>query len=206
MTRTRGAKNRDYEQQRLALAGRLRERLGRAGGAQPSLGELAKAAEVSVATLRHYFGDRNGVVGAVLELHAAEGAPHLAVLQTPSGDFATSIRDAAHYVALGLSQPVVADLNVLGLAEGLGHPQIGPTYVCQTLEPLLQALEKRLRAHIEAGEMRNADPRSAALSLAAPLLLAALHQGPLGGEVVRPLDLDRARIEHVEAFVRGYRS
>ncbi|MBY0299605.1 MAG: TetR/AcrR family transcriptional regulator [Methylobacterium sp.] len=204
MTRSRGARNRDYEEQRLALAGRLRERLGNAGGAQPSLAELAKAAGVSVATLRHYFGDRDGLVAAVLELHGAQGTGHLAVVRQPSGPFAASVGDAAAYLALGLSQPVVRELHALGLSEGLGHPRSGPAYLAHTLEPLVQALEDRFRAHIAAGEMREADPRAAALALAAPLLLAHLHQDRLGGTAVRPLDLDRFRAEHVEAFVRAY--
>ncbi|WP_167858764.1 TetR/AcrR family transcriptional regulator [Methylobacterium nonmethylotrophicum] len=205
MTRPRGARNRAYEEQRLALAGRLRERLGNAQGAQPSLGELAKAAGVSVATLRHYFGDRDGIVSAVLALHAAQGAEHLEVLRRPSGDFATSVRDAADYITLGLAQPAVAELHVLGLAEGLGHPRTGPAYLAEILEPVLQAVEERFQSHIAAGDMRPVDPRAAALSLVAPLLLARLHQGWLGGCSLRPLDTDPALAQHVEAFVRAYR-
>jgi AcrR family transcriptional regulator len=206
MTRPKGTRNRGYQERRLELVGLLRARLARAGGGPPNLGELAAAAGVSVPTLRHYFGDRDGLVRAVLEDHAPLGEPHLARLRTPSGPFAQSITDAAAYIATGLAVPVVAELHAVGLGEGLGHGTVGPAYVSSILEPLVAAVETRLAAHAAAGEMRDADRRTAALGLIAPLVLAHLHQRPLGGAGVRPLDLEAHRAEHVAAFVRAYRT
>ena len=65
MARPRGTRSEDYEAKRAALIAKLRDRL-RAPGPRPSLRELSVAAEVSQPTLRHYFGDREGLVRAVM--------------------------------------------------------------------------------------------------------------------------------------------
>ncbi len=204
MTRTKGARNSDYEARRAALAARLRARLARAGGKRPSFAEMAAAAGVSLATLRHYFGDRDGAVAAVLALHAPLGEPHLATLRQPAGMFAASIRAAAEHIAAGLAEPIVAELHAVGLAEGLDHVATGPAYLRALLEPMIQAVEARLDAHVASGQMQKADTRVAALGLMAPLMLAHLHQDWLGGSALRPLDGRAHRDAHVAAFVRAY--
>lgn len=202
MTRVKGARNRDYESRRFALADRLRSRL--AVGGRPSFAELAASADVSLATLRHYFGDRAGAVEAVLALHGALGGPHLAKLAEASGAFAVSIADAAAEIAEGFATPIVAELHGLGLTEGLGEPRQGPAYLRHILEPTIAALETRLARHVAAGEMRPVDTRAAALTLLAPLVLAHLHQDGLGGRDDRPLDQAAHREAQVDAFLRAY--
>ncbi|WP_437929371.1 hypothetical protein WMF37_08890 [Sorangium sp. So ce291] len=54
----------------------------------------------------------------------------------------------------------------------------------------------RLARHVAAGELAPCDLRHAALALLGPLLLALLHQGPLGGRVCGPLDLDAFAATH----------
>ncbi|MGL4441314.1 MAG: hypothetical protein ACRCUE_18820, partial [Bosea sp. (in: a-proteobacteria)] len=66
------------------------------------------------------------------------------------------------------------------------------------------AAEQRLATHIERGQMRDVDVRTAALALLSPVILAMLHQRDLGGEVVRCLDMQAFAAVHAEAFIRGY--
>ncbi len=204
MSRPKGARNAAFETQRMALAERLRARLADGHAPRPSFRELAAAAGVGVATLRHYFGDRDRLVRDVLALHAPAAARHLAFLRTPQAPFAASITAVAAYVALGLRQPVVDELHLAGLSEGLGRPVQGAAYLTQVLEPMIEAVEARLAAHMAGGEMRPADPRQAALSLLAPVILAHLHQAALGGCDTRPLAQDRFLQDHCEGFVRAY--
>lgn len=206
MTRTKGARGKDYEERRAALAFRMRARLARSGGRQPSFAELAEAAGVSLATLRHYFVDREGTVAAVLAIHARMGEPHLEELRRPLGDFKKSIRAAAEKIADGLREPIVAELHALGLSEGLDNAATGPAYLNEILEPLIQALEARLSEHVERGDMRKCDLRAAALGLIGPLVLAYLHQDWLGGVDVRPLDQNAHMRELVAAFLRAYQA
>ena len=206
MPRTRGSTNSGFEARRRELAERLRARL--ADGAQPipSFRDLAGSAGVGVSTLRHYFGSRADLVRLVMVLHAPAAARHLAFIRTAGETFEESVRAAAGYVALGLKQPTVAELHRTGLAEGLGRPEIGGAYLTEILEPMIEALEARLAAHRDAGAMRSCDTRTAALALISPLVLAELHQGALGGDQTRPLDLDQFREALCAGFVRAYRN
>ncbi|MEM6928134.1 MAG: TetR/AcrR family transcriptional regulator, partial [Myxococcota bacterium] len=66
MGRPRGSRNQDFDTKRTALAERMADHL-LVDGAVASLADLARAAGVSVPTLRHYFGDRRGAVVAALQ-------------------------------------------------------------------------------------------------------------------------------------------
>lgn len=202
MTRRVGSRNQRYEERRMELARRLRQRLAKPG--RPGLRELAQAAGVTIPTLKHYFGDRDGIIKGVLDAHSAFSGPHMQALRLPSGPFAKSMFEAAAYVDLGLSIPVVTELHTAGILEGVVHEEIGPYYLSTMLEPVLQGVEVRLSAHLARGEMRQADLRTAALELVAPIYVAHLHQRLLGGDKLRPLDTAVHRSEHVEAFIRAY--
>jgi AcrR family transcriptional regulator len=202
VTRTFGARNKAYAERRRELLVALRPRLARAP--KPSLRDLADAASVSIATLRHYFGDRDGIVSAVLEVHRAEGEPFMAMMAAPGRGFRSSIAEAARMIVAGFEQPAVRELHAIGMIEGLSHDVIGPAYLRHTLEPALSSIEARLAAHIARGQMRAADPRVAALELFAPIFVAALHQQPLGGHAVRLLHLQAIADSVVAGFVARY--
>lgn len=204
MARKAGARNHDHETRRRELLDRMRARLGEVGATRASWRELAAAAGVGLATLNHYFGKREAVVRAILEANGEAGRAPLAVLATPLGPFATSVRHALDHLALGLQRFGVGEMLALGLIEGLRQPGLGPAFVDASLEPVIQAAAARLRAHQEAGEMRAADPRVAALALVAPVILADLHQVQLGGSADHPLAMSDLLDQHTEAFVRAY--
>lgn len=205
MARPSGTRNPGYEAKR--------QRLARAAMAplfdldNPlSLRQAARSAGVSVPTMRHYFGDLDGVVAAAFELMAAQGEPYarrLAGEVDPPGPFEPSVRWMVRYIHDGW-QAGVGRLNAAGIARGLESEPRGQAYLDAVLEPLLQAVERRLAVHIERGEMRRVDPRQAGLSLVAPLLLAWLHQDALGGAGCRPLDRDAFAEGHVAGWLRGY--
>ena len=205
MTRSKGSRNADYDARRAELVARLHKRLADRTGGAASLRDLAAAAGVSVPTLSHYFGRREEIVTAVLAALGESGEPHLAAAAQPGGPFPTSIRQLLSEVADGHRFGVGA-IHTVGLTEGLGNERIGPDYVNSILEPTLQAVERRLAAHIALGEMRQTDARHAALALIAPAVLALLHQNELGGGTCRPLDLEKFLDEHAQAFVRANRA
>src|SRR5690348_12324286 len=66
LPRTKGVKNADYETKRRELLERMLPRFARLDLERPSLRQLAAAAEVTAPTLQHYFGDRTGVIAALL--------------------------------------------------------------------------------------------------------------------------------------------
>jgi len=199
-----GSKNADYDQQRDELLARLRPRLLAPAGVSASFRELAAAADVSPATLRHYFGDRAGVLRAMLAALGKDGLPYLAeVAIAPPGPVDKTLRALLSRVLVGWRFGVGA-IHALGLTAGLGDGVVGPAYVQEILEPTLQATEARLARHAADGALVIRDVRVAALELLSPVLLALLHQDGLGGARCRPLDMDAFLDEHLRTFLRAH--
>lgn len=205
MARTRGARNADYDEQRLSLARRVRARVMAPGGVRASMREFGEAAGTSVATLKHYFEDRDGLLRAVLESQHLDAAPYLAMASVPlAGDVRASLRGYLRGLKTAWFEHGVGVIQATSLAEGLTNPALGPTYVNHLLEPLLGTCETLLRRHVELGDLAPLEPRVAGLQFVAPVVLALLHQDSLSGAACRPLDLDAFFDAHVDAFLRAW--
>jgi hypothetical protein len=116
------------------------------------------------------------------------------------------MRALVAYILAGLVHARVIEGHAAGLSEAVGSVGLGPAYLGHLLEPMLQAVERRLQAHQVKCEMRASDTRIAALMLVSPLFLAALHQTSLGGCVVRPMNIKDLTAEVADAFVQAYRA
>lgn len=205
MPRPPGRRNHDHDATREALLARLRAHLAGDAGLGASFRELARVAGVTEPTLRHYFGDRVGVLRAVLAREGLQGRPFMEQLvDAPLTPLARSVRASLEFMRVGWSYGAGGG-HIVGLREGLGDPALGPAYLSGVLEPSLDAFERRLARHADAGHLRpGVDLRVAALALAGPVLLALLHQHDLDGVAVRPLAWDAFLDEHVRAWVAGY--
>ena len=203
--KVRGQHNAGYEEKRSELLVRARDRLIRNDGKYPSLREIAAACEVTLPTLRHYFGGRDEIVTAVLEQAQREGSRFIPLMRTPGGPFPESIRRAVFGYITGLRMGL-ADIISLGLSEGLREPMLGQRFLDMVLDPAVAATKERLDRHVELGEMRRCDTRTAALALVSPILLALLHQNQLRGAEHWPLDVEAFARDHAEAFVRAYQA
>jgi AcrR family transcriptional regulator len=210
LARTKGARNADYEAKRRELLGRLLPRFVDRAQGRPSFRQFAAAAGVTMPTLRHYFGDRADVVAAVLEEYRRLGDRRLELVSTAAADFETSIHDFARDLVRGMQAPGgpvrLGDVFSASLSEGLADRAISLLALRYVVDPAVDALKRRLEAHVERGEMREGDLHAAALTLIAPILLAVLHQDQLGGACVRPVVLDDLAANVADAFVRAYRA
>lgn len=204
MARPKGARDADHEIKRSKLVSLIRSRLTASGQTKPSLRQLAEAAGVSVPTLKHYFGSREEVIGAVLIDWEIEGQPHLAQASQPLTDVHASVHRAVQDLVLGFRDFGVGTILAIGSVEGVLHPTLGPAFLCRILEPMLGAIEQRLRAHVELGHLTGCDPRAGAIMLVAPIAIAVQHQKQLGGEEIRPLDIDKLGRDVADAFLRAY--
>lgn len=209
MGRPRGARNQDYEATREALASKLLGGVLR-HGAQVSLHELAREAGVSIATLKHYFGDRSGAVAEALRSVKRDADGYIAAVAEPGEQgLAGSLAGLASGLAAAWGPDGVGRLFSAGLAVGMFDPSAGPGYLEGVLDPTLAALEQRLRRHAQRGEAA-LDPddelslRAAALAFLSPVLMALVHQHGLSGQSCRPLPLERFLELHVAGFVRAY--
>lgn len=207
LPRAKGVKNADYEEKRRELLERMLPRFARLDVERPSLRQLAAAAEVTAPTLQHYFGDRTGVIAALLDEYRRRGEPRLNAAAQAAGAFEGSVREFATSFVMGLQargNVRLGDMFAACLAESLADPQICPLALSNIVDPAIDALSRRLEGHIGRGEMRQADPRTAALVLLSPLLIAVLHQDQLGGRASRHIELPQLAQDVAEAFVRAY--
>jgi AcrR family transcriptional regulator len=207
LPRTKGVKNADYETKRRELLDRMLPRFARLDVERPSLRQLAAAAEVTAPTLQHYFGDRTGVVAALLEEYRRRGETRLGLVSKASGPFESSMREFAHGFVFGLqagAQVRLGDVLAASLCEGLADPRVSPLALTHIIDPAVDALTARLDEHAGRGEMTETDTRAAALMLLSPLLLAVLHQDQMNGRERRVIELAALADEVSSAFVRAY--
>ena len=204
MARKPGDRNRDFEKKREQILDVLERRVLEEGGPRLSMNEMAQSAEVSLSTLRHHLGSREELLKALLERQGRRGARYLAaVTAEPTTGLEESVRHTLHQMVIGLEHGL-AETLAHGLSVGLRDRTVGPAFLNNLLEPILQSLEQRLAYHEQRGELLPADLRVAALSLAAPVVLGALHQRGLCGNEVRPLSLHYLVDVQVTQFVRAY--
>ena len=183
---------------------RSAQRLVQPEGTKASLREMAKAAEVSVPTLRHYFQDREGAIKAGLAWMQDVGGPYLEEASIPSHpDLGESLRTFFARLLKGWRLGV-GRMHATALTLALAESSVGPCYLQHMLEPMLQALEKRFAAHQALGQMSPGDPRTAAICLLSPVIIALLHQEEMGGKETRPLDVESHVQEHVRRFVAAW--
>jgi AcrR family transcriptional regulator len=207
LPRAKGVKNADYETKRRELLDRMLPRFARLDLERPSLRQLATAAEVTAPTLQHYFGDRTGVVAAMLEEYRSRGATRLGIVAKANGPFAESMREFALSLVFGMQAKGavrLGDVMAASLCEGLADPHISPLALDHIIDPAVDALVVRLEEHAARGEIIEADLRAAALMLLSPLLLAVLHQDQMNGCESRHIELTGLAEQVSAAFVRAY--
>lgn len=206
MARPIGTRNPGYEEKRRRLAEAAIQPILELDGLPLSLRQTARAAGVSVPTMRHYFGDLDGVIRAAFDLMREEGEPYInraaGRAETP-GPLRESIRWVVSFLRYGWSQGLNR-MHGAGLARGLSRPIRGHAYVDTLLEPMVQATEARLKLHQQRGELVDCDVRQAALSLVSPILVALIHQEGLDGAACRPLDMDGFIESHLDFFFKAY--
>lgn len=206
MARTPGARNEGYFERRDEMLRTLVPALLREGPGTLSLRRMAEHAQVSVSTLRHYFGDRTGVLTAVYEHLHDEARPYLdATSRVQGDDVRAELKRFLEGLVAAWRRFEVGRMHVLGLGEGFADETLGMAYVNDLLEPTVTTAERFLADLDDHGMLRVDHPRSAALALISPLVVALLHQDPLHGDQCRPLDLPAFIDHHVEGFCDGHR-
>ncbi len=205
MARPTGSRNHDYAQERERIALSLAPALLGREGVATSVRELAARADISVPTLLHYFGSKEGAWRATVEALGGLGAQHLArASDEDHGLPEPSTRWLLDAFVEAWQRFGVGAMFGAGLALGMRSEEVGPAFVDAILEPTLQSAERRIEGHIARGEMAPVDVRVAALALLSPVVLALLHQGALGGDRCRPLAMDALLASHHAAWMRGW--
>lgn len=204
MARKTGDRNRDFEQKREQILDALQGRLLSEDAPRISMHEMATVAGCSLSSLRHHFGSRPNLYAALLARYGGVGKRYHDKIRAPVDQpVKESLAEFLRLLVIGLRRGVL-DIHAVGLAVGMRDDVVGPAYLREILEPMLQAVEQRLAHHQQRGELRDVNLRIAALSLVSPVLVAALHQQGLFGAAVRPLSLDDLCAELLQSFLRAH--
>jgi AcrR family transcriptional regulator len=205
MGRRPGSRNADYEETRARLLTSLRPIFAETGGLRLSARELAARAGVEPRTLKHYFGDRDGILKALFENDHRIGEPGLMrVGFGPLGPVRESLRGTLEYIRQGFARGGLADVHVVGIGAGISQKPLGEAYLQELLEPTLQSMERRIERHQAAGDLAPGSARYAALELLGSALMVFLHQHTLGGRTCRPLDEGAFLDELVDHFLTAH--
>lgn len=203
MARTKGARNANYEERRRDLARRALEAFIDDNGTPRSFRAIARALETDPSTLRHYFGDADGLFRATFE-----------TLYEDARAFADDVRallDQPPEVALlGAAQSLVEGWRIgvghichVAMVAGLASPVRGPIAVDTFFEPIYRLTEELVSAYADRGALIVDDPREVSWTLISPVLMALVHQDSLGGGAQHPMDIDAFCERHVRRVVGG---
>lgn len=204
MGRPAGSRNPDFEVHKQRILRAALTRLGEPDGARASFRELASAAGVSVATLRHYFESREQLIEEALALSHGDGQRYLLEVATgPLPPVRASLGGLLAYLAIGFRSGLDR-IHAFGLSAGMQDSRIGPAYLREIFDPTLESVEARLARHIARRELIPGEVRHMALTLIGPPVLALLHQGVLGGLHTRPLSYEAFCADHLAGFLRAF--
>ncbi|MEM8616514.1 MAG: TetR/AcrR family transcriptional regulator [Pseudomonadota bacterium] len=188
MPRPAGVRNHDFAEKRRALLEILTEFALNDDLRRPSLRQFAIAAGASEPTLRHYFGDRRGMVISILEHIHARGITLWDVIATGAKDPATSVAEYLRVTEAGMTHGGFIRAHAFGLIEGMADEEIGRAYLENLLDPALNAVVRKLEATPGAPNPGEGG-RAAAFLMLAPILVMTLHQQLLGGKESSPMDV-----------------
>ncbi|MEL6258631.1 MAG: TetR/AcrR family transcriptional regulator [Pseudomonadota bacterium] len=199
MARPAGARNHDFEEKRAALLDALTEYALSSDLRRPSLRQFAIAAGASEPTLRHYFTDRQGLVGAILENINLRGQALWSAISTPAADPAKAVEEYLRVSEAGMRHGGFSRAHAFGLIEGLADPVAAEAYREMLLEPALRAVMDKI-ANTPGAPKGEPAQRALALAMFSPLLVISLHQDLLGGAEASPFDTSEL-IDHLRTWL-----
>ncbi len=201
MPRPRGIRNVDYNRKRQALLKTCALYALSQATLRPSLRQYAGAVGVSQPTLRHYFGDREGLVIAIL---TRIGQIAARVWRLPPDRRDPERPDQAILAIFqagegAVIQPGFIQAHVLGMTEAVANPAIADAYISTLIEPSLAAIERELlKARTEAWSPDSL--RAASVSMLATTLFVACHHMMSKRTPCRTGDL-RPVLSHLEFWM-----
>ena len=146
MARPAGVKNQDYEEKRVALLDAMIGHVEREDVVQPSLRQLAIAAGVSDINLKHYFGDRRGVVIALFKHMRDTTRQVRAAIRSPFETVSGAIEDYVRLASQAGTDAPYIRRHVFALREAIADSDVYGHYVVEILEPAAMAMSERLVA------------------------------------------------------------
>jgi len=117
-----------------------------------SMGEIARAAQVSKGTLYVYFADKCALFEAILEEEALQHG-QVVFNFDPARDAETTLKEFGRAYIHLLCRPGVGSAirTVMAIAERM--PDVGRRYYGRVLDKTINRLSEYLRAHVASGDL-----------------------------------------------------
>lgn len=199
----KGSRSKDYDDKRQKLLINAGQLFLEVPTQRLSLRQIADGLGVTIPTLNHYFGGREGIITAFLEHTWQSAQCHLNDAAQPAGELQDCLRSKLTNVVDAMRNYGLEKLHIFGMTEGLGDKILGPAYLNFFLEPTLQACEKWLKYYQLDGSVdADVELRFAAVALYSPLLILLMHQNQLGGLAVREASIEQFIDQHSKNFLK----
>lgn len=137
-----------------------RQLFGESGYERVSVGQVAKAANVSTATLYKHFGSKEALFEAILTYRCEEFEAALTALQLED-DLAVGIERFAHAYGELLARDQTADTVRMLIGDAPVFPHVAARFFERLRGPLQEPLRRYLELQVRAGHAAIDDPEVA---------------------------------------------
>lgn len=172
-----------------------------------SVDMIAKAADVSKATLYKYFANKQELFKAVIQRQCKVYSGRIAKLSEVDGTLEDNLRAIARTIGQTFTSPILSNLYRLAIAEATRFPEISRTFYesgPQTGETLTCAI---LQKHIDAGELDIDNVPLAARQFQELIKADFFHVAIFGIRTdFTQQDIDQSAENAVQTFLRAYRT
>ena len=169
------------------------------------LDDIARRAGVRTSTLLQHFSSKDEVFREVVRttLIGSLSARADATVPAEEPSAADAVRTLARRYLAAMSQPELATIVRLIVAELPRFPELAVFHATEALERFVRTLERVIEAGVARGELRVADVRSTSRTIVATLAMHALwfaHPGIYGG--LTGTDRERAEATTLDALLQ----
>lgn len=174
------------------------------GFAAARLDEIAARAGVSKGAVYLYFETKEDIFRAVVERAIAPNVGAVkAMAAAHPGPLADLLHGVATHVAGVVEATPLGGVLKMVVGEARNFPEIARVWHDELVSQAIGAMTTAIVNAQARGEVRPGDPRTYALQLISPLLVAVLWREtfvPVGAE---PFDLPAVMRQHVDTLLRG---
>jgi AcrR family transcriptional regulator len=177
---------------------------GEKGFAAAKLDEIARRAGVSKGAVYLYFETKEDIFRAVVERAIAPNVGAvMAMAAAHPGPLADLLRGVTTHIAGVVETTPLGGVLKMVVGEARNFPEIARVWYDELVSQAIGAMTMAIANAQARGEVKPGDPRTYALQLISPLLVAVLWREtfvPVGAE---PFDLPAVMRQHVDTLLRG---